>query len=464
MFDTHGDFQWQNGFIQPDEMDNPHNDEAGRFCPQCNLPVKKEAVYCPHCGALINNRAPIISHHEDTGSEREEWMGVPFQPNEPEEPPQEEELFCPSCSRPIKEDTIYCPHCGRLCATASTEPKEWDNTDNDPPPQPGKSPRRSLLIIIAILAIGALIAAGIFLIIPLLSEEDSNEEKEGTALFSQWSEENPSAAVTATPWETPQAEEYDAAAPSGTPALPTAAPILTPGPFTVIQNGQYELCTVDQNRALCVDAGGNGTIWLSWAAKGEGDSFSIFAGTEPQIYSIAGTAGSLGVSKSGEALQLGLTNGRWSFASAGGGGYYICLADYPGYVLGYSGGTPAIEAYDPSSNMQKWSLTQSQTTQWEQGTEAEQWLEAFIPMLDDTYITAEDVYGLDQVTMGYIRNGIYALSGKIFETKAYQDFFSSQPWYVPYSQDGNAVQKRFNDYQNHNLSICTEYERMMGWR
>ena len=148
----------------------------------------------------------------------------------------------------------------------------------------------------------------------------------------------------------------------------------------------------------------------------------------------------------------------------GGGGYYICLADYPGYVLGYSGGTPAIEAYDPSSNMQKWSLTQSQTTQWEQGTEAEQWLDAFIPMLDDTYITAEDVYGLDQVTMGYIRNGIYALSGKIFETKAYQDFFSSQPWYVPYSQDGNAVQKRFNDYQNHNLSICTEYERMMGWR
>ena len=443
MLDTQGDFQWQNGFIQPDEMDKSHNDEAGLFCPQCNLPVKKEAVYCPHCGALINNSNSIV------------------QPNEPEEPPQEKEILCPSCGQPIKEDTIYCPHCGR--PRAKTPAK--DNTDNDPPTKPRESSPRLILLVAAALAIVALIVAGIFLIIPLLPEKDSDEEKEASALFSQGSEEKPAAAVTATPWETPRAEVYaPTAAPSGTPAFPTAAPILTPGPFTVIQNGQYELCTVDQNRTLCVDAGGNGTIWLSWAVKGEGDSFSIFAGTEPQIYSIAGTAGSLGVSKSGEALQLGLTNGSWSFASAGGGGYYICLADYPGYVLGYSGGTPAIEAYDPNSNMQKWSLTQSQTTQWEQGTEAEQWLEAFIPMLDDTYITAEDVYGLDQVTMGYIRNGIYALSGKIFETKAYQDFFSSQPWYVPYSQDGNVVQKRFNDYQNHNLSICTEYERMMGWR
>ena len=145
MLDTQGDFQWQNGFIQPDEMDKSHNDEAGLFCPQCNLPVKKEAVYCPHCGALINNSNSIV------------------QPNEPEEPPQEKEILCPSCGQPIKEDTIYCPHCGR--PRAKTPAK--DNTDNDPPTKPRESSPRLILLVAAALAIVALIVAGIFLIIPL---------------------------------------------------------------------------------------------------------------------------------------------------------------------------------------------------------------------------------------------------------------------------------------------------------
>ena len=43
-----------------------------------------------------------------------------------------------------------------------------------------------------------------------------------------------------------------------------------------------------------------------------------------------------------------------------------------------------------------------------------------------------ELSGLDEETVGYIRNGIYALAGKIFKTKEYQEYFSAQSWYIPY--------------------------------
>lgn len=459
------DYQHKDAFIQQEEGEKSCKEEKNR-CPKCGLQLKENMVYCPHCGTQYA-RGISEDIQKDVGQDFvdhkvETWPVHSARPIESGgQIKSTNPRRCHVCGLPLKEEAIYCSKCGTLCT------EDQDDHDDNGEKRPKKSrggPWRLVLILIAALALVILIAAAIFIIRNRLNSEDGNREEAESTAFAQWPAESVPIQVTPTPWETSPAWTVGTYAPTLASPEPTETPLLSPGPFTTIQEGQYQLYTADKNRSLSIDAGDAGTIWLGWEMQEGGDIFQISRAMETGAYSITGLAGTLGVSQNGEELQLAQANGKWSFATATGQGYYICLTDYPGYVLGYSRGTPAIEAYDPDSTMQQWVLVQGQPMALEQGTEIEQWLADFIPTLDDTYIAAEDIYGLDQTTLGYIRNGIYALSGKIFETKAYQDFFSRQPWYIPYSQDGGAVKKRFNDYQNHNLTICLEYEREMGWR
>lgn len=79
--------------------------------------------------------------------------------------------------------------------------------------------------------------------------------------------------------------------------------------------------------------------------------------------------------------------------------------------------------------------------------------------LNRQYITRGDLLQYDAEDAAFLRNGIFALSGKIFKTKKYSDYFSGQYWYYGYETDDNAVQIRFNDYQKKNLAVIMEYEK-----
>lgn len=438
------------------------------YCSKCGLQLQEVMIYCPHCGTQcavsIEESIQEDVKQDSLNQKKESWYGAPARSNESKRRQESSShRYCSVCGSQLKEEAIYCSRCGSLCADDSDL---HDGNDNDEGTI--KKPRgrlgRLVLILITTLVLIALIVVAIFIIRNRFKGEGRNREEVESTALEQLPEESTSLQVTPTPLGTAQSWATESYTPALASPEPSETPMVTPGPFTAIQEGQYQLYTSDQDRALNIDIGDDGTIWPGWALKEEGDVFQILEVAGTGAYRITGLAGALGVSQNGMDLQLAQENGKWSFAPALGQGYYICLTDYPGHVLGYSKGTPAIEVYDPDSTMQQWILAQSQTMILEQGAEIEQWLAAFIPTLDDTYIAAEDIYGLDQVTMGYIRNGIYALSGKIFQTKSYQDFFSSQPWYVPYSQDGSAIKKRFNNYQNHNLTICLDYEREMGWR
>lgn len=439
-----------------------------KYCSKCGLQLQEVMIYCPHCGTQcavsIEESIQEDVKQDSLNQKKESWYGAPARSNESKRRQESSShRYCSVCGSQLKEEAIYCSRCGSLCADDSDL---HDGNDNDEGTI--KKPRgrlgRLVLILITTLVLIALIVVAIFIIRNRFKGEGRNREEVESTALEQLPEESTSLQVTPTPLGTAQSWATESYTPPLASPEPSEAPMVTPGPFTVIQEGEYQLYTSDQDRALSIDTSKDGTIWPGWAKKGEGEAFQILGVAGIGTYRIVGSAGILGVSQNGEELQLAQANGQWSFASASGQGYYICLSDYPGYVLGYSRGTPAIEAYDPDSTTQQWILAQGQPMALGGGTDIEQWLVEFIPTLDDSYITEEEIYGLNQETMGYIRNGIYALSGKIFETKAYQDFFSSQPWYVPYSQDGDIVKKRFNSYQNHNLTICLEYERKMGWR
>lgn len=60
-----------------------------------------------------------------------------------------------------------------------------------------------------------------------------------------------------------------------------------------------------------------------------------------------------------------------------------------------------------------------------------------------------------------IRNGMYALSGKIFTKDENKKFFSSCWWYTPVSTN---VDSSLNNYQKANIALIVQFEKDQGWR
>ena len=82
-----------------------------------------------------------------------------------------------------------------------------------------------------------------------------------------------------------------------------------------------------------------------------------------------------------------------------------------------------------------------------------------IPRLNGQYIRRTDLFPYDADDLAYLRNGIFALSGKIFVTEKYRVFFNNQSWYVGTEQSDDIVTARFNDYQKKNLAVILAYEK-----
>jgi len=81
-----------------------------------------------------------------------------------------------------------------------------------------------------------------------------------------------------------------------------------------------------------------------------------------------------------------------------------------------------------------------------------------IPRLNREYLTRQDLLPYNLEELGYLRNGVFALSGRIFSNQKYAAFFSSQNWYYGNSTDDNVVSGRFNDFQRKNLMLIIERE------
>ena len=79
--------------------------------------------------------------------------------------------------------------------------------------------------------------------------------------------------------------------------------------------------------------------------------------------------------------------------------------------------------------------------------------------LNSRQLVRQDLYQFTRDEIGYLRNGVYALSGKIFQTQKYSQYFNAQSWYKGTSADDNTVSARFNKYQTDNLKLILAYEK-----
>jgi ABC-type phosphate transport system substrate-binding protein len=78
--------------------------------------------------------------------------------------------------------------------------------------------------------------------------------------------------------------------------------------------------------------------------------------------------------------------------------------------------------------------------------------------LNKQIIQRNELFQFTHEEIGYLRNGIYALSGKIFITEKYIQYFTAQNWYRGIINSDDDVQMRFNNTQRINLNTILSYE------
>jgi hypothetical protein len=80
-----------------------------------------------------------------------------------------------------------------------------------------------------------------------------------------------------------------------------------------------------------------------------------------------------------------------------------------------------------------------------------------IPDSSQRYLSRNELSQYTYDTLGFIRNEIFARHGYIFKTKAYQDYFLKQSWYIPNSNfKGDFSQ--LNDVEKYNIELIKELE------
>lgn len=84
--------------------------------------------------------------------------------------------------------------------------------------------------------------------------------------------------------------------------------------------------------------------------------------------------------------------------------------------------------------------------------------------ISSRYIDESELYDYDLDTLCLIRNEIFALHGRIFQTDYLREYFSSKSWYVP-RYDGEAFDEHMfdylNEYERANLQVILNYEEAL---
>lgn len=84
--------------------------------------------------------------------------------------------------------------------------------------------------------------------------------------------------------------------------------------------------------------------------------------------------------------------------------------------------------------------------------------------INSRYIGEEELWNYDADTIRYIRNEIFALHGRIFESEDLRSYFGRKAWYVPtYTGDvfDPDMENYLNDYEWANLQLILAYEELL---
>lgn len=91
--------------------------------------------------------------------------------------------------------------------------------------------------------------------------------------------------------------------------------------------------------------------------------------------------------------------------------------------------------------------------------------DVIIQGISSRYISEEELYNYDAGQLRLIRNEIFALNGRIFNSQDLRDYFSQKSWYVPKYPPEEFDANMFyylNDYEEANLQVILNYEAALA--
>ena len=91
--------------------------------------------------------------------------------------------------------------------------------------------------------------------------------------------------------------------------------------------------------------------------------------------------------------------------------------------------------------------------------------DVIIQGISSRYIDESELYNYDAAQLRLIRNEIFALHGRIFNSQDLRDYFSQKSWYVPtYAPDDFDANMFYylNDYEAANLKVILNYEAALA--
>lgn len=91
--------------------------------------------------------------------------------------------------------------------------------------------------------------------------------------------------------------------------------------------------------------------------------------------------------------------------------------------------------------------------------------EVIVQGISSRYIDVSELYNYDLGQLRLIRNEIFALHGRIFNSQDLADYFSQKSWYVPTYAPEDFDANMFdylNDYEAANLQVIMDYEAQLG--
>ena len=228
---------------------------------------------------------------------------------------------------------------------------------------------------------------------------------------------------------------------------------------------------VYETDAFTVTASGNIIKGVETEAPTETDENWETVETDEQGNPISsdGTSGDTGTD--GGSGDGGYTdNGSYS----GGGGYtdngssgdggYTDDGSYSGsdgYTDGGSGGQ-TIEITDPGNGDYTYDDGSSGSSGEESAYTPD---DVIIQGISSRYIDESELYNYDAGQLRLIRNEIFALNGRIFNSQDLRDYFSQKSWYVPqYSPEEFDANMFYylNDYEEANLNVILNYEAALA--
>lgn len=467
-----------------------------RFCTACGKKNEDEANrFCIYCGAEFEE---IVSDSETMlGIEFTEKSGVEKWEEKDNEiyvdtPGSATEIlnneFCTNCGAPIHQENIFCVQCGvrygsensSFTEFVSSYPivheKDTQNEFADEPKKPKKRSKSAMMILIFVLIgiVGAGILVWIFVSpesIPIIGQffEQKEEEDEKTNFSEDTSEDESDekkerdvtektevmttvidmGAITSSTGDSPElpdlvegmidgdnntawASDLNEDGTWGTATIPYGSDITIYGIY--LKNGcwesQYDLVQNSRAKELLIEFD-DGSVEAIIASDSMLSNFAEMINSEGELLLFAEEHTTSKLKITINDVYPGANNA-------------VYITDIS-VVLTPDAASPTTPAG---------SIPQTRLDE----------IEELILAGAQRYYTNAEISGLSEDEFRLVRNGLYALSGRIFKSPDLRDYFTAKDWYSPLYSTDEETKQRFNQYQDSNLELVVKLEKEKGYR